>query len=41
MLQTRYSDPNCLEALGIEASVKYLRNQLQWDEYSDAMNVTY
>lgn len=41
MLPTRYPNPNCLEALSIEACVKYLCNQLQWDKYSDAMNVTY
>lgn len=41
MLPTRYPDPNCLEALGIEAIMKYLCNQLQWDKYSDTINVTY
>lgn len=41
LLPTRYFDPNCLEALGLEASVRYLCHQLQWEEYSNAMNVTY
>ena len=41
MLPTRYPDPNCIEALGIEASVKYLWNQLQWEECANDVNVTY
>lgn len=41
LLPTRYPDPNCLEALGLEASVRYICHQLQWEEYSYAMNVTY
>lgn len=41
LLPTRYPDPNFLEALGLEASVRYLCHQLQWEEYSDAINVTY
>lgn len=41
MLPTKYPEPSFLEALGIEAGVKYLCNQLQWNEYSDATNVTY
>jgi hypothetical protein len=30
-----------MEALGIEPSFRHLCNQLQWDEYTDAMHVTY
>lgn len=41
MLPTRYPDHPCLDALGLEASIRYLCYQLQWDEYVEAMNVTY
>lgn len=41
MLPTRYPDPTCLEALGLEVSIRYMCYQLQWEEYAEAMNVTY
>ena len=41
MAPTRYPDQHCMGTLGIEPSVRYLCNQLQWEEYADAMNVTY
>lgn len=41
MLLTRYPNSSCMEALGIEPSVSHLCNQLQWDEYTDVMHVTY
>lgn len=41
LLPTRYPALIFLEALGLEASVRYMCHQLQWDEYSEAMNVTY
>lgn len=41
LLPTIYPDPNFLEALGLEGSVRYLCHQLQWEEYFDAINVTY
>ena len=30
-----------MEALGFEANIKYLCNQLKWDKYADDLNVTY
>ena len=41
MAPTRYPDQICMEALGFKASIKYLCNQLKWDEYADDLNVTY
>ncbi|KAI5441730.1 hypothetical protein KIW84_010975 [Lathyrus oleraceus] len=41
MLPTRYPNSSCMEALGIAPSVRHLCNQLQWDEYTDAMHMTY
>ena len=41
MLPTRYPDPDFMETLGLEASERYLFIQLQWEEYVDAMHVTY
>jgi hypothetical protein len=41
MLPTRYPDSSCMEALGIEPSVRHLCNQLHWDAYTDVMHVTY
>lgn len=41
MLPTRYPDPNFMETLGLEASVRHLYNQLEWEEYAKAMHVTY
>ena len=41
MLPTRYPDPDFMETLGLEASVRYLCNQLQWEDYAGAMHVTY
>ena len=41
MIPTQHPDPNCMEVLGIEESVKYLCNQLQWEEYAGDVNVTY
>lgn len=41
MLPARYPDPDFMETLDLEASVRYLCNQLQWEEYVGAMHVTY
>lgn len=41
MLSTKYPDPDFKETLGLEASVRYLCNQLQWGEYAYAIHVTY
>lgn len=41
MLPTRYLDESCMEALGIEASVRYLCHQLSWDEYADDIHMIY
>lgn len=41
MLPTRYPGLDFMETLCIEASVRYLCNQLQWEEYYGAMHVTY
>ena len=41
MAPTRYPDQIFMEALGFEANIKYLCNQLKWDEYADDLNVTY
>ena len=41
MFPTWYPDQNYMETLGLEPSVRYLCSQLQWEEYVDAMNVTY
>lgn len=32
MLPTRYPDHDFMETLGLEESVRYLSNQLQWEE---------
>lgn len=41
MLPPRYPDQECVEALGIETSVRYICHQLSWDEYADEIHVTY
>ena len=41
MVPTRYPDQSCMEALGIEPSIRYLCNQLSWDSYADDVHKTY
>ena len=41
MVPTRYPDQSCMEALGIEPSIRYLCNQLGWDYYADDVHKTY
>ncbi|XP_058762818.1 uncharacterized protein LOC131636188 [Vicia villosa] len=41
MVPTRYPDQSCMEALGIEPSIRYLCNQLGWNDYADDVHKTY
>lgn len=41
MLLTRYPNSHYLEALCIEPSIRYMCNQLEWDEYTKPKKVTY
>ena len=41
MAPTRYPDQTCMDALGIESSIRFLCSQLKWDEYADDMHPTY
>ena len=41
MAPTRYPDQHCMEALGIEPSIRFLSHQLHWDEFADDLSNTY
>ncbi|KAI5399614.1 hypothetical protein KIW84_064804 [Lathyrus oleraceus] len=41
MAPTRYPDKDCMDALGIEPSIRFLCHQLQWNEFADNVNNTY
>ena len=41
MEPTLYPDQDCMEALGLEPSIKFLCGQLHWDEYVVDLNMTY
>ncbi|KAI5417479.1 hypothetical protein KIW84_042185 [Lathyrus oleraceus] len=41
MAPTRYPDQHCMEALGIEPSIRSLSHQLHWDEFTNDLSNTY
>ncbi|KAI5425497.1 hypothetical protein KIW84_031340 [Lathyrus oleraceus] len=41
MAPTRCPDQHCMEALGIEPSIRFQSHQLHWDEFADDLSNTY
>ena len=41
MAPTLYPDQHCMEALGIEPSIRFLSYQLHWDEFVGDLSNTY